>query len=181
MLAFCSIWPEQIEDRLSSNHALLGRVNSGCRARFICSCTDLIWQLLVFVSLKPASVEGKISCFLAEAQRTQGFIICDFSRELSMYATKVASTNTCKSLCVLCASARVNIFSLFLYAQFRMYWKNHSRYLDWYGSDCQIEPWLFHFLYLSPKIAVPILTMVDPSSINNISPQRHRGHRDLLW
>jgi hypothetical protein len=31
---------------------------------------------------------------------------CDFSCELLIFATKVALTNTCKYLCVLCASAR---------------------------------------------------------------------------
>jgi hypothetical protein len=30
----------------------------------------------------------------------------DFSREHRQFATKVAPTNTCKALCVLCASAR---------------------------------------------------------------------------
>jgi len=59
-------------------------------------------------------------------------IICrsDFSRELSVFATKVAAANTCKSLCVLCASARVNFFVLFINTISTVLIRNHSRSLN---------------------------------------------------
>jgi hypothetical protein len=43
-------------------------------------------------------------------ENTEVFIICrsDFSREYRQFATKVAPTNTSKSLCIHRASARVN-------------------------------------------------------------------------
>ncbi len=50
----------------------------------------------------------KVELFTAETQSTQRIsIVCrsDFSRELQQFATKVAPTNTCNYLCVLCASA----------------------------------------------------------------------------
>ena len=46
------------------------------------------------------------------AENAEVYIICrsDFSREHRLkFATKAAPTNTCKFLCVLCASARVKI------------------------------------------------------------------------
>ena len=97
---------------------------------------------------KSAVAGGFTSCFLAEAQRTQRLMTCwsDYNRELSMFATKVAPTNTCKSLCVLSASARVNIISLFYMPGLEWADKNHGRSLNWYDTGCQIKSWLLQII-----------------------------------
>ena len=63
---------------------------------------------MLFADKGPQMNANKRKYFLATefTENTEVSIVCrsDFSRELELFATKVAPANTCNCLCVLCAS-----------------------------------------------------------------------------
>jgi len=63
---------------------------------------------MLFVNKGPQMNANERKCFFShrDTEGTEVSIVCrsDFSRDLEVFATKVAPTNTCNCLCALCAS-----------------------------------------------------------------------------